>query len=244
MDRAGIGDRVEGLHAVSAAVAAGRVERLVVERSRLGRPEVADLVDRCRAGSVVIEEVGDLRALSVTAAPQGVMAEGRPVPLRDLEELVSPSPAAVVVLDHLEDPHNVGAIARSALASSMTGMVVSSRRAAPLGPTAFKSAAGALEHLPVSMVSSVDQALRTLGDLGLWSVGLTRDGDQELFGLGILTEPVALVVGGEGSGLSRLVEERLEVRARIPMREGSTESLNASVAAALGMFEIARMRAR
>lgn len=243
MDRAGIGDRVEGLHAVGAAVAAGRVERLVVERSRLRRPEVADLVDRCRAESVLIDEVDDLRELSVTAAPQGVMAEGRPVPLRDLEELVSPWPAAVVVLDHLEDPHNVGAIARSALAAGMTGMVVPSRRAAPLGPTAFKAAAGALERLPVSVVSSVDQALRGLGELGLWSVGLTRDGDQELFDLGILTEPVALVVGGEGSGLSRLVEERLEVRATIPMWEG-TESLNASVAAALGMFEIARMRAR
>lgn len=239
---AGIGDRVEGLHAVAAALAAGRIEQLTVERGRLDHPEVARLVEEGRRRGVEVEVVPDLVPLATTTSPQGVMAAARPIATVSLEEASGATdPPAVVVLDHLEDPHNVGAIARSALAAGVGGLVVPVRRAAPLGPTAFKAAAGALEHVSVATVSSIDQALRELRKLGLWLVGLTADGDRSLFGLELLTEPVALVVGGEGKGLGRLVEERLDVRARIPLA-GPVESLNASVAAALALYELARVR--
>jgi 23S rRNA (guanosine2251-2'-O)-methyltransferase len=242
MALAGIGDRVEGLHAVAAALAAGRVEELTVERGRLDNPEVGRLVDECRRRGVTLEVVSDLAPLATTTAPQGVMAAARPIPTVSLDEASrATDPPAVVVLDHLEDPHNVGAIARTALAAGVGGLVVPTRRAAPLGPTAFKAAAGALEHMSVVTVTSIDQALRKLRKLGLWLVGLTADGDRSLFGLDLLAEPVALVVGGEGKGLARLVAERLDVRARIPL-VGPVESLNASVATALALYELARVR--
>ncbi len=139
------------------------------------------------------------------------------------------------------DPHNVGAIARSAAAAGATGLVVPVRRAAPLGATAFKAAAGALERLPVCLESSTADAVLRLRKLGVWNVGLSAAGDQSVFGLELLSEPVAIVVGAEGKGLSRLTAERLDVHARIPMVAGN-ESLNASVAAALAVYEIARMR--
>ncbi|MDP8958238.1 MAG: 23S rRNA (guanosine(2251)-2'-O)-methyltransferase RlmB [Actinomycetota bacterium] len=241
---AGIGHSLEGLHAVSAALRAGRLTHLLVERSRLDHPQVAPLVEECRRLRLDVEVVADLGPLTTTTAPQGVAALARPIETVGLEEVVSATqPAALAVLDHLEDAHNVGAIARSAAAAGLGGLVVPTRRAAPLGPTAFKAASGALEHLPVAMVSSTAEALRALQKLGLWLVGLVADGDRSLFGLELLSEPVALVVGAEGRGLGRLVEERLDVRARIPMVE-PVESLNASVAAGLAAFEVARVRGR
>jgi 23S rRNA (guanosine2251-2'-O)-methyltransferase len=119
---------------------------------------------------------------------------------------------------------------------------MSTRRSAPLEGTAFKAAAGALEHMKIVEVSSVPAALDDLRKRGLWTVGLDGDGDQALFGLGLLTEPVALVVGAEGKGLSRLVAGRCDVLARIPIAD-QMESLNASVAAALAVFEVNRARA-
>jgi 23S rRNA (guanosine2251-2'-O)-methyltransferase len=169
------------------------------------------------------------------------VAQARPIINHSLEALNDPSPCLLVVLDHLEDPHNVGAIARSAVAAGATGLVVPTRRAAPLGPTAFKAAAGALELLRVSVQSSTADAVQRLKKLGVWTLGLAADGDQRLFDLPLLAEPIAVVVGGEGRGLGRLVKERVDVRAHIPMAAGS-ESLNASVAAALTVFEAARVR--
>lgn len=242
MARSGIGDRLEGLHAVAAALRAGRVEELWVESGRLDRPEVAGLVEEARASGVEVHVVGDVRSMAISAVPQGVVAAAEPLALHALEDLVGTThPPAVVVLDHLEDPHNVGATARSLLAAGIRALVVPTRRAAPLGATAFKAASGALEHVRVATVSSTADAVRRLTRVGLWTVGLSAAGDRSLFGLELLGEPVALVVGSEGAGLGRLVEERVDVRARIPL-VGETESLNASVAAALAAYELARVR--
>lgn len=241
MGLAGIGAELEGLHAVRAAHQSGRLIELFVEKSRRADPEIAALVEQAEQSGVAVETVDDVRSLAVTAAPQGLVARARPLPIHDLATLVQPTPCLLVVLDHLEDPHNVGAIARSALAAGATGLVIPTRRSAPLGPTAFKTAVGALERLRVTLLSSTADAVRRLERLGVWTVGLAADAGDRLFGLSLLSEPVALFVGGEGRGLSRLVEERVSVRAHIPMTEGS-ESLNASVAAALALFEAARVR--
>jgi 23S rRNA (guanosine2251-2'-O)-methyltransferase len=157
------------------------------------------------------------------------------------EAAAAGDPPALLVLDHLEDPRNVGAVARSMLAAGVRSLVVARRRTAPLGATAFKAAAGALEHLTVAEVSSVAAAVDRLKQLGVWTVGLDAGGSESLFGLALLGEPVALVVGAEGRGLGRLVSERVDVLASIPLA-GPMESLNASVAAALGVFEVARVR--
>jgi len=242
MASAGIGDSVEGVHAVAAALAAGRVSVLHVEKSRLRRDEVAPIVAAARSAGVDIVLEDDVRPFAVTAAPQGVVARARAIPLADLDELVGlTDPPVVLVLDHLEDPRNIGAIARSALAAGVPGMVVSTRRAGPLGATAFKAAAGALEQVRVAAVSSIPEALRRLSKAGLWLVGLAGDAGTTLWDLDLLTQPVAIVVGAEGSGLHRLTADRCDVLAEIPMAEG-VESLNASVAASLAMFEVARAR--
>lgn len=238
MAPAGYGSRVEGLHAVAAAVAAGRVESLTVERNRRSRPEVVALIDA--VGVDRVSEVEDVRVLSDSAAPQGVVADCRPIIAVDLDSMTTGA-VAVLVLDHLEDPQNVGAIARSAVAAGCTGLVIPSRRSAPLSATAFKAAAGALERLPVAMVTSIGEALSRLKSGGVWAVGLDALGDQTLFGLQLLTEPVAIVIGAEGSGLSPLVAKRCDVVASIPM-VAESESLNASVSAALAIFEIMRVR--
>jgi 23S rRNA (guanosine2251-2'-O)-methyltransferase len=160
----------------------------------------------------------------------------------DLADLIArTTPTAIVIVDHVEDTHNLGAIARSAVAAGITSIVVPTRRGAPLGAAAFKAAAGALEHCAIATVSSTADAVKVLKDAGVWTVGLDADGDQSLFGLSLFTEPVAIVVGAE-TGLGRLVRDRVDVVASIPMA-GPTESLNASVAAALACFELARVRA-
>jgi len=239
MAPAGYGSRVEGVHAVAAAFRAGRINTLHVERSRRDRPGIAELVDGLPAHSVVL--VDDVRTIAQSEAPQGVVADCSPIAPVDLDSLAT-NRAALLVLDHIEDPQNVGAIARSAVAAGVTGMVVSFRRAAPLSAVAFKAAVGALEVLPVAVVGSIPEALSRLKNAGIWIVGLDAAGDQSLFGLQLLTEPVAVVVGAEGSGLAQLTAKRCDLIASIPM-SNETESLNASVSGALAAFEIMRIRA-
>ncbi len=242
MASAGIGDRVEGVHAVGAAVAAGRVRRLTVERSRLRDQEIAALVQEARAAGCEIVEVDDVSEFAVTQAPQGLVAEATPLPRADIADLVPEAgSAAILVLDHLQDPRNLGAIARTAVAAGFGGLVVPTRRAAPVGATAFKAAAGALEHLQLATVSSIASALDRLRAMDVWLVGLDAHGERSIFGLDLLKEPVALVVGAEARGLGRLVRDKVDVVASIP-HVGSIESLNASVAASLAMYELARMR--
>lgn len=242
MAPAGYGDRVEGLHAVTAAAARGRVLELWVETARLRHPAVANLIGDVQRRDGQIHEVDDLLGIAQTEVPQGLVARAQPISAISLEALVGASPTpALIVLDHLLDPHNVGAIARSVRAAGLDGMVVSSRRAAPLSATAFKAAAGALEDLPVAIVSSIADSVARLHKLGVWTVGLDITGDRGLFGLELLSQPVAVVIGEEGPGLSRLVKERCDVTAAIPLSPGS-ESLNVSVAAALAAFEIRRVR--
>ncbi len=239
---AGFGDRVEGLHATAAALDAGRLSRLIAESRRSDREPVAGLIARARQAGVTVEIVNDVRPQAGTAAPQGVVGVGSPIPYRSVDDLVATaSPVALLVLDHIEDPHNLGAAARSALAAGIDGLVIPLLRAAPPGPAAMKAAAGALEWLPVAGINSVADGLERLRRLGVWTLGLDAGAEQSLFGLGLLTEPVAIVIGGEGKGLGRLVAERCDMTASIPL-DPRVESLNASVAAGLASFEIRRAR--
>lgn len=224
---------------MAAALAAGRVRRLFVESGRAARQPLAGMI----AGhpDVAVEVVDDVRSLSATTAPQGVVAECSPLRQWSLPELVAAEPVpAILAIDHVEDPHNLGAMARSAVAAGVRSLVVPDRRSAPLDGAAFKAAAGALEQCRVAVVSSVAEALSRLGKEGVWSVGLDAAADRELFGLELLAQPVVIVVGGE-TGLARLIQDRVDVVASIPMMAGS-ESLNAAVAAALACYELFRVR--
>lgn len=233
MASASYGDRVEGLHAVRAALAAGRVTSLKIEKSRL--EEFGHL-------GVPVEVVDDVRSHAVGTAPQGVVAICRPLTYRSVGEIVAEeNPAALVVVDHIEDPHNLGAIARSAAAAGIPRLIVAGRRSAPLGATAFKAAAGAFERISVGTVSSVADLVAQLKRMDVWTVGLDANANDSLFGLPLLAEPVALVIGSEGGGISHLVGQRLDTVVRIPMSAGF-DSLNASVAAAIACYEVGRVR--
>jgi 23S rRNA (guanosine2251-2'-O)-methyltransferase len=213
-----------------------------VATERRHRPEIAALVDRAERQGVIVRLVDDLAERSETEAPQGLVARARPLPVRTLEDLLAMATVpGLMVLDHVLDPQNVGAIARSVGAAGLSGLVVPARRAAPLSAVVLKAAAGALETLPVAIVNSIADGLLRLAKAGLWLVGLEAKATTPLFGLELLAQPVALVVGAEGSGLSRLVGERCDVMASIPLAPGA-ESLNVSVAAALAAFEVVRVR--
>jgi 23S rRNA (guanosine2251-2'-O)-methyltransferase len=240
MAPAGIGLSVEGVHAVTAAIQAGRAEEIIVEEGRLSA--LASIEELARQAGVAVRTVPDLSGIATTSSPQGVMARCRPLAPVSLEDGASRAePAALVVLDHVEDPRNVGAIARSAAAFGIGGLVFSGRRSAPLGATAFKAAAGALESLALVRVSSVASAISDLRDLRIWTVGLEAGATDPITALELLSGPVALVVGAEGAGLSRLVKERVDVLASIPTL---VESLNVSVAAGIAFYEMARVRGR
>ena len=242
MAPAGIGDRLEGLHAVAAGVRAGRVTELFVENQVVERNEYRALIDDANRIGAEVRVVADVRSRARSGAPQGVVASARPIAPADLETAIAQTdPPVLLVFDHVEDPRNVGAAARSAVAAGVHAIVVPSRRAAPLGATAFKAAAGALEEVAIVTVSSIPEVLRELRRHDIWIVGLDADATRALFDRELLAEPVALVIGAEGRGLSRLTRDRVDELVRIPIAPG-VESLNASVAASLAVFEVARMR--
>jgi 23S rRNA (guanosine2251-2'-O)-methyltransferase len=151
------------------------------------------------------------------------------------------APPFLVALDGVTDPQNVGAILRSALCAGVTGALLPRHRAATVTPAATKAAAGAIEHLPLHLVGGLPSTLGELREQGLWIVGLDGGGTDVVDDLRVADEPLVLVVGGEGKGLSRLVRERCDTTARIPMA-GPLGSLNAGVAASVACFEVARLR--
>jgi 23S rRNA (guanosine2251-2'-O)-methyltransferase len=146
----------------------------------------------------------------------------------------------IVLLDGVEDPHNLGAILRSALAAGAAGVVVPERRAAGLGDTVARSAAGALEHMPVARVVNLARAMEELKQTGYWLVGLDERAERNISDVD-LTGPIGLVLGGEGGGLHDLVRKRCDFVASIPTT-GPVRSLNVSVAAGIVLFEAVRQR--
>jgi 23S rRNA (guanosine2251-2'-O)-methyltransferase len=173
---------------------------------------------------------------------QGVVAEVSEPARIELVDLISDrgTPPLIVVLDGIEDPHNVGAIIRTADAAGATGIVRQSRHAAPLGGATAKASAGAVAHVKVADVVNVARALEELKEAGVWTVGLAGDAPKRYDELD-LTLPTALVLGAEGLGLRRLVRERCDWLASIPL-QGHVGSLNVSVAAGIALFEAVRQR--
>jgi 23S rRNA (guanosine2251-2'-O)-methyltransferase len=177
-------------------------------------------------------------------APQGVLATAAPVPEEDLDRLCragSGTPPFLVFLDGVTDPQNLGALLRSAECAGATGAVLPRHRSASVTPTVAKASAGAVEHLPLAVVPGIPGALARARELGLWLVGLDAGGEASAFDLELATEPVGLVLGAEGRGLSRLTRARCDVVAAIPL-QGALGSLNVAAAGALACFEVTRRR--
>ena len=219
-------------------------------------PILEHIVELAREQRAAIREVSrsELEATARTEAPQGVVALADPLPESTLADLIAaPSAGAggqdarpsgapfLLALDGITDSGNFGAILRTAECAGVTGVVLPRHRSARITPTVTKAAAGAVEHLRFAVVPGIPSALRTLSSRDVWTVGLDAAGPRPLHELELSGEPVALVLGSEGKGLSRLVAQRCDVVASIPL-QGILGSLNVAAAAAVACFEIARRR--
>ncbi|MGI8809255.1 MAG: 23S rRNA (guanosine(2251)-2'-O)-methyltransferase RlmB [Acidimicrobiales bacterium] len=246
------GEQVEGRQAVAELLAARRRPVIdVLLAQELDPAPILDRIEKLAADArVPLRRVSRSRldALAASDAPQGVLAHARPLPEADLDDLCRPTAAPggakpfLLAVDGVTDPHNLGALLRSAEGAGATGAVLPRHRAVHVTPTVAKAAAGAIERVPMAIVAGIPAALARVKELGCWVVGLAGDGDQSLFdGLAVADEAIVLVVGAEGAGLSRLARARCDVVVSIPMR-GRLPSLNVSAAGALALFEVSRRR--
>jgi 23S rRNA (guanosine2251-2'-O)-methyltransferase len=233
---------LSGIHPIAEALKVGRpLERLLVAKGA-GGPRLQEIIDLARRASVQVrfEPRAALDRLAGSSAHQGVVALGAAKQYADLDSAASSE--LVVVLDGVEDPHNLGAIIRTAHAAGAGSIIVPERRAAGVTDVVAKAAAGALEHLPVARVTNVNRALEDLKKRGFWIYGLDERGPETYDQVKFAT-PTALVFGGEGSGLHEQVRRHCDALVRIPMA-GKISSLNVSVAAGVVLFEWKRRRGK
>ena len=234
---------LSGINPVLESLKAGRpLDRILIAKGAAG-PRLQQIIDLARRASVSVrfEERSGLDRLAGTPAHQGVVAMGASQRYAELDD-VAPSAQLLVVLDGVEDPHNLGAIVRTAHAAGAGGVIIPERRAVGLTDVVAKAAAGALEYTSVVRATNVKRALEQLKELGYWIYGLDERGTEGYDAIEY-SAPTALVFGGEGKGLHEQVRKHCDVLVRIPM-EGHIPSLNVSVAAGIVLFECKRRRAR
>lgn len=226
-----------GIHPVREALKAGLpLDRVLIARGA-GGPRFQEIIDLCRERDIPVrfEPRAQLDRAASAANHQGVVAFGASGRTATIEQAASER-RLLVLLDGIEDPHNLGAIIRTAHAAGTSAVVIPERRAAGLTDTVARAAAGALAHLPVVRVANINRALEELKELGYWIYGLDERGplayDQTDY-----AAPTAFVIGAEGRGLHEHTAKRCDFLVRIPMSEGGVASLNASVAAGVVLFE-------
>ncbi len=227
---------ISGVHSVREALKnRSGIERILIAKGT-GGPRIQEIVEAARTAKIPVrfEARDQLDRLASTQAHQGVIAVGGVFEYAQLEDL-SPDARLVVVLDGVEDPHNLGAIARTAHCAGADALILPERRSAGVTDTVLKAAAGALEYLPVIRVVNLNRALDQLRERGFWIYGLDERGQQHHDATDYAT-PTAFVMGGEGHGLHELVRKNCDQLIRIPMA-GKIESLNVSVATGVVLFE-------
>jgi len=236
---------IYGRNPVQEAIRAGReLKKVLIARgTKLPPPLMVAL----RENRVPFQEVNRERldSLCGTTNHQGIAVQVAAAQYVDWEEILERARAQgeaplIILLDELEDPHNLGAILRTAEGAGAHGVIIPKRRNVGLTGTVAKAAAGAVEYVPVARVPNLVQVIRELKEQGIWVAGLDGAADKTIWEQD-LTGPLALVVGGEGKGLSRLVRENCDYLVKIPM-SGRLNSLNASVATAICVYEVLRQR--
>jgi 23S rRNA (guanosine2251-2'-O)-methyltransferase len=244
------GEQVEGRQAVRELLLAQRrrVHEVWISAELQGTEAVDDIEALAAANRVAVAYVARkrLETEARTEAPQGVLAKAAPIQEADITPFLrrkrTGRPPFLVAVDGVTDPGNLGAIVRSCDGAGVDMLIVPRHRAVHVTPTVAKASAGAVEHLPIAVVSGLPTTLQRLRDVGVWVVGLDDAADKTLFELGDLAaEAICVVLGAEGAGLSRLVRERCDLVVSIPMK-GHLSSLNVSAAAALATYEISRHR--
>lgn len=244
-------DLLWGIHPVFECLEheAGRFTEIILQKDKRGA-KIEEIIEKARQQGIKLNFVESLRLTGEGSAQvrhQGIVARLSPAPLIDLSDLIVKLKARIekgenvrlMVCDSLQDPHNLGAIIRSSLASGAAGIVVTRERSAPLGGTAAKSSAGAMSHLDICQVTNLVNALKELKQAGFWIFGAVKDADAHSLYQTDLAVPACLVVGSEGKGIRPLVKKECDVLLSIPM-VGTLDSLNSSVAAAVILFEAMR----
>lgn len=224
-----------------------KVHEVVISAEVERRDIVEDILGLAAELRIPVTEVGrgKLDALSRTDAPQGVIARAQQLPETALSELCEPDDRGapfLLAVDGVTDPGNLGALLRIAECAGVTGVVLPRHRAVHVTPTVTKAAAGAIEYLPMALVGGLPTAVESMKAAGVWVVGLDADGDTPVHELTVAGDGVCLVLGAEGKGLSRLVRQRCDLIASIPLH-GRLASLNVASAGAVACYEIARRRA-
>ena len=235
-----------GRNPIREALKSGRrVEKLLVAQGDLSGA-ARDIIRMAREAGVVVQQVDRSRLDQIYPAHQGMLAYVAAVEYKTIDDMFALARERgedpfLVLLDGVTDPHNVGAIIRSAECAGAHGVILPERRAAGLGPAAAKAAAGALSYMPIAREKNLNRTIDELKARGVWVIGTAMDGENAM--TADLTGPVALVIGSEGEGISRLTLEKCDRTLTLPMK-GSIESLNASVAAGVLMYEVLRARLR
>lgn len=245
-------DRIEGRNPVIEALKGPRKVHLVyVAKGVEKKGAIFEIYALCKARKVRVREVDRqyLAELAVTAAPQGVVADLSEYRFSGLKPLLekaarraeaSGGSPFIIVLDGVEDPGNFGAVLRVADATGADGVVIAKKRSAPVTAAVAKASAGALEHVRIALVPNLAGALETMKEQGLWIVGADSGVGSPYYEVD-MTGPTAIVVGSEGSGISRLVRERCDFLVHLPMR-GQVTSLNVSTAASALAYDLLRQR--
>ncbi|MFN8052807.1 MAG: 23S rRNA (guanosine(2251)-2'-O)-methyltransferase RlmB [Acidimicrobiales bacterium] len=250
-DRGLDGTQVEGRHAVRELLLAGtrRTKEVLIAEAMDPAEILDDIVELAHDLKVPVREISKRRldAESKTEASQGVVARAEALREQSLTDLATTVPGKptpfLVAVDGVTDPGNLGAIIRTAECAGVTGLLLPRHRAVHVTPTVTKAAAGAVEHVPMTLVGGLPTAIEEMRKLGVWVVGLDAGGEKSLHEVELGHEPVCLVLGAEGEGLSRLVRQRCDQIVSIPLL-GSLSSLNVSTAAALAIYEVVRRRAQ
>ncbi len=244
-------DLLWGVHPVFEGLAKepDRFTEIILQKDKRGT-KIEEIIDLARQQNVKITFVESLRLTGEESAQvrhQGIVARMSQTPLVALDELVVKLKGRIdagenlrlMVCDSLQDPHNLGAIIRSALAAGAAGVIVTRERSAPLGGTAAKSSAGAMSHIDICQVTNLVNALKVLKKAGFWIFGAVKDAEAQSLYQTDLSMPACLVVGSEGKGIRPLVKKECDVLLSIPM-VGTLDSLNSSAAAAIILFEARR----
>jgi 23S rRNA (guanosine2251-2'-O)-methyltransferase len=246
-ERAGDENIIEGRNAVNEALNAGRPIDKVYYNTDSKDGAFKSLVMRIKeTGAAAIGcDRKRLDYMSRTGAHQGIIAIVSAQKYSDVPDILaraesSGRPALIVICDEISDPHNLGAVIRSAEAAGAHGVIIPKRRSAGLTAACAKASAGAIEHIPVAKVSNISAAISDLKSGGIWIFGTSLDGETSIYDTD-LTVPAAIVIGSEGGGMRRIVSESCDFLMRIPML-GKIQSLNASAAAAVALFEVVRQR--
>ena len=235
-----------GRNPIREALKSGRrVEKLLVAQGDLSGA-ARDIIRMAREAGAVVQQVDRSRLDQIYPAHQGMLAYVAAVEYKTIDDMFALARERgedpfLVLLDGVTDPHNVGAIIRSAECAGAHGVILPERRAAGLGPAAAKAAAGALSYMPIAREKNLNRTIDALKARGVWVIGTAMDGENAM--TADLTGPIALVIGSEGEGISRLTLEKCDRTLTLPMK-GSIESLNASVAAGVLMYEVLRARMR